>query len=143
MFHVQTENGPPAKQIMAPYQSFEPRSLCMLSLRHLLTLLDHSIPSMEEEKPTMRYLCLFMCLGMRAAHLEVVYGLDTDSFLNTFFPMVSRCGLPKDVLSDNGRNFVRTNNELEELTGLEREMIQEKTVCYGIKWHFNPPLAHT
>lgn len=55
--------------------------------------------------------------------------------------MVSRLGLPKDVLSDNGTNFVGANNELEELAGLDREKIQEKTACYGIKWHFNPPLA--
>ena len=55
--------------------------------------------------------------------------------------MVSRRGLPKDVLSDHGTNFVGANNELEELAGLDRETIQEKTACYGIKWHFNPPLA--
>ena len=88
-----------------------------------------------------RYLCLFTCLGTRAVHLEVAYGLDTDSFLNAFFRMMSRRGLPKNVLSDNGTNFVGANNELEELAGLDREKIQEKTACYGIKWHFNPPLA--
>ena len=88
-----------------------------------------------------RYLCLFTCLGTRAVHLEIAYGLDTDSFLNAFFRMVSRRGLPKDVLSDNGTNFVGANNELKELAFLDREMIQEKTACYGVKWHFNPPLA--
>ena len=82
-------------------------------------------------------------VGMRAVHLEVAYGLDTDSFLNAFLRMVSRRGLPKDVLSDNGTNFVGANNELEELAGLDREKIQEKTACYGIKWHFNLPLART
>jgi len=55
--------------------------------------------------------------------------------------MVSQRGLPQDVLSDNGTNFVRANNELEELAGIHREKIQEKTACYGIKCHFNPPLA--
>ena len=54
--------------------------------------------------------------------------------------MVYQCGLPKDVLSDNGKNFVGAN-ELEELAGLDRENIQEKTVWYGIKWHLNLPLA--
>ena len=57
--------------------------------------------------------------------------------------MVSRRGLPNHVLLNNGTNFVGANNELEELGGLDRETIQEKTACYGIKWHFmiNPPLA--
>ncbi|XP_070535141.1 uncharacterized protein [Ptychodera flava] len=52
------------------------------------------------------YLCLFTCLATRAVHLEVAYGLDTDSFLNAFYRMVNRRGLPKQVLSDDGSNFV-------------------------------------
>ena len=91
--------------------------------------------------PHKRYLCLFTCLGTRAVYLEVAYDLDTDSFLNAFFRMVSQRGLPKDVLSDNGTNFVGANNELEELAGLDKGTIQEKTACYGVKWHFNPPLS--
>ena len=55
--------------------------------------------------------------------------------------MVSRRGLPTDVLSDNRTNFIGAKNELEELASLDREKIQEKTASYGVKWHFNPPLA--
>ena len=39
-----------------------------------------------------RYLCLFTCLVTRAVHLEIVYSLDTDSFMNAFAQMVSRGG---------------------------------------------------
>lgn len=74
-------------------------------------------------------------------HLEVAYGLDTDSFLNAFFRMVSRRGLPTDILSDNGTKFIGAKNELQELAALDREKIQENTANYGVKWHFNPPLA--
>ena len=34
---------------------------------------------------TKRYLCLFTCLLSGAVHLEMAYGLNTDSFLNAFF----------------------------------------------------------
>ena len=53
-----------------------------------------------------RYLCLFTCLATRAVHLEMAFGLDTDSFLNAFYRMVNQRRLPREMLSDNGTNFV-------------------------------------
>lgn len=75
----------------------------------------------------------------RAVHLEVAYGLDTYSFLNAFYRMVSQRGLPNE---DNGTNLVGGNNELMELVGLlDHKKIQQSTTNLGVKWHFNPPLA--
>lgn len=89
-----------------------------------------------------RYLCLFTCLASRAVHLEVAFGLDTDSFLNAFYRMVNRRGLPTDIISDNGRNFKGAARELRELVEqLDQSKIQESTANQGVKWHFNPPLA--
>ncbi|CAC5373897.1 unnamed protein product [Mytilus coruscus] len=89
-----------------------------------------------------RNLCLFTCLASRAVHLEVAFGLDTDSFLNAFYRMVNRRGLPKEIISDNGTNFVGANRELKELVALlDTDKIQNSISNQGIKWHFNPPLA--
>ena len=48
-----------------------------------------------------RHLFLFTCLDSRAAHLEMAYRLDTDSFLNAFYRMASRRDVPEELFSDN------------------------------------------
>ena len=89
-----------------------------------------------------RYLCLFTCLASRAVHLEMAYGLDTNSFLNALYRMVNRRGLPQEMLSDNGGNFVGANKELRKLLmDLDKNKIISSTANQGIKWHYNPPLA--
>ena len=89
-----------------------------------------------------RYLCLFTCLLSRGVHLELAYSLDTDSFLNAFYRMTSRRGLPEEAMSDNGSNFVSGNRELRELIEkLDEDRIHASLANKGVKWTFNPPLA--
>ena len=89
-----------------------------------------------------RWLCLFTCLSTRAVHLEVAFGLDTDSFLNAFTRFTSRRGVPKEMVSDCGTNFVGAVNELKELISeLDQDKIQQSTANRGVTWRFNPPGA--
>ena len=89
-----------------------------------------------------RYLCLFTCLETRAVHLEMAYSLDTDGFLNCFYRMVSRRGLPERVVSDNGTNFVGAARELKQLiSSVSKEQIEASTAHQGVQWSFNPPAA--
>lgn len=67
-----------------------------------------------------RYMCMFTCLSCRAVHLEMAYGLDTDSFLNAFYRFVSRRCAPELVLSDNGTNCVGAVKELNDLYEIGR-----------------------
>ena len=77
-------------------------------------------------------------------HLEMAYGLDTDSFLRCFVRMASRQGYPQDIFSDHGTNFVGAAHELRELMEeVDTNKIQYQTAAKGVKWFFNSPLAPT
>ena len=77
-----------------------------------------------------------------AVHLEMAYDLSTDGFLNAFFRMASRRGLPEEVTTDNGTNFVDADNELRDLVNaLNQDAIRQRTSEKGIQWRFNPPAA--
>ena len=132
-----------ARQIMAPL----PKIRQKLPLRAFArTAVDYAGPFITVQgrgkKRMKRYLCLFTFLTSRAVHLEMPYALDTDSFLNAFYRMASRRGLPEEVISDNGSNFVGAERELKELVEkLDQEKIKKSAANKGIKWYFNPPLA--
>ena len=133
----------PGVQIMAPIPNFR---VCTSLRAFTHTALDFAGPFLTKQGrgkvKTKRYLCLFTCASSRAVHLEIAYSLDTDSFLNAFYRMVSRRGLPKYVISDNGTNFVGAKRELAELLSqLDRDKILRSTANQGIKWQSNPPLA--
>ena len=132
-----------ANQIMAPL----PESRVKVPLRAFSSVaVDFGGPYITVQgrgkRREKRYLCLFTRISCRAVHLEVAFGLDTDSFLNAFYRMVNHRGLPELVISDNGTNFKGAVRELYELVEqLDQSKIQQSTANQGIKWQFNPPLA--
>ena len=89
-----------------------------------------------------RWCCLFTCLAIRAVHLEIVPGLDSDSCLNAIARFIARRGKPKTILSDNGTNFVGAEREMREyLKDWNTENITQSLVQEGITWRFNPPAS--
>ena len=81
-------------------------------------------------------------MAIRAVHLEIAYCLDTNSFLNAFWRFTHRRGIPSEIISDNGKNFVAGDKELKKLAqSLEFDEIKNKTTSKGVKWTFNPPYA--
>lgn len=142
-FECRRRKAKSGEQIMAPLPEIRFRTPLRAFAR---TAVDFGGPFItiqgRGKRRQKRYLCLFTCLASRAVHLEIAYGLDTDSFLNAFYRFVNRRGLPKEVISDNGTNFVSANRELCELvTKLDRDKINDAVCNQGIKWHFNPPAA--
>lgn len=97
-----------ATQIMAPL----PKSRLGLPMRAFARCgVDYAGPFLTKQgrgkSRTKRYLCLFACSATRA----VAWSLDANSFLLAFSRMTSRQGLPLEVISDNGTNFVAAERD--------------------------------
>ncbi|GFV84845.1 integrase catalytic domain-containing protein [Trichonephila clavipes] len=90
------------------------------------------------------YVAIFVCLALKAVHLEIVSDLTTDAFLATLKRFVARRGKCATISSDNAKNFVRANRELKRLHNLLK-FPEEKLSSYlsseGISWNFMPPRA--
>ena len=89
-----------------------------------------------------RYLCLFLCLQTLCCHLQLATRLDTDGFLNAFIRMMARRGWPKQMLIDNGTNFVSSSREIKELVSeIDQDKVQWMTSNKGVTWNWNQPAA--
>lgn len=88
------------------------------------------------------YIAVFVCFSIKAVHLEVVSELSTDAFLAAFDRFVGRRGLPCDVYSDCGTNFVGADKQLQTLINSPQGQHAITTNArMNCKWHFNPPSA--
>lgn len=82
---------------------------------------------------------IFMCLAIRAVHIEVAHSLETDSSLMALKRLVARWGQVKEIRSDNGPNFTGGERELRESIAWNHNKIHKALLQKNIKWIFNPP----
>ena len=92
------------------------------------------------------YLAIFVCFCTRAVHIEVVSDLTTEAFLAALKRFISRRGLPRDIHTDNGSNFVGARNDLQDLyqfmTSTEAQRsIHSFLLTNRISWHTIPERA--
>ncbi|CAI6371615.1 unnamed protein product [Macrosiphum euphorbiae] len=101
-----------------------------------------SVKENRLRKPRMykMYLAVFVCFTVRAVHLEYVSDLSTGAFIAALHRFVARRGLPTDIYSDCGTNFVGANNSLRELVN-DPACHDQLTASVHCTWHFNPPGA--
>lgn len=90
------------------------------------------------------YIAIFVCLSIKAVHIEVVSDLTTDAFLAAFARFVARRGLCLRMYSDNGTTFKGAAAELRRLfaqSSAEMTKIAGTLSAQGTAWEFIPPRA--
>ncbi|XP_033363319.1 uncharacterized protein LOC117241540, partial [Bombus vosnesenskii] len=90
------------------------------------------------------YVAIFVCLAVKAVHIELVSDLTSEAFIAALRRFIARRGFCVTISSDNGTNFVGANNELRELRNLlqsddHKAQVQSFLADRRIEWHFIPP----
>ena len=67
----------------------------------------------EKRSEFKRYGAMFVCLASRAVHIEVTHQINNDSFIQALQRIIARRGNVRLMQSDNGSNFLGTENELK------------------------------
>ncbi|XP_055632492.1 uncharacterized protein LOC129772973 [Toxorhynchites rutilus septentrionalis] len=100
-------------------------------------------PPYRRAAPSKAYIAVFVCFSTRAVHIELVTDLSTAKFIQALRRFVSRRGLCAEIYSDNGRNFLGADNEIQRLVRNQqhRQAVAQECASNGIVWHFNPPKA--
>ncbi|XP_062713271.1 uncharacterized protein LOC134290217 [Aedes albopictus] len=88
-----------------------------------------------------RWVALFTCLTVRAIHMELVYGLTTDSCKKAIRRFIARRGAPQEIYTDNGTNFVGASRELQNELRVINTTMSSAFTDANTKWRFNPPAA--
>ena len=102
-------------------------------------------PVSQCNREATRYVLLFICLVVRAVHLEIAKTMSTDSTMNCIRRFISRRGEPRNFLSNNRKSCVRSGSELKK--GIEAlrasNEFASKLHIHDIEfeWKLNPPLA--
>ncbi|XP_044741128.1 uncharacterized protein LOC123302317 [Chrysoperla carnea] len=135
-----------------PYMSALPSSRFEQGRAFLNVGIDYAGPFLIKDsnrrKPNISktYVGLYVCMSTKAIHVELVTDLSTKAFLASFDRFIARRGIPSQVFSDNGTNFVGACRYLREIyKWLKQKEIQSTIIDYatnkGIVWKFNPPAS--
>ena len=84
------------------------------------------------------YIALFTCMSTRAVHLELVYKIDAEEFINALRRFTARRPGVVEIISDNGTNFVAADRILKGEMKKWREETKTTLGARGIDWKWIP-----
>lgn len=81
------------------------------------------------------WLCLYTCCVTRAAHLDIVPDMTSETFLRCFRRFAARRGFPTRMVSDNAKTFKAASRTVMNL--VKASTVHTYLSDIGIKWVFN------
>lgn len=84
------------------------------------------------------YLCIFICMAVKAVHIELVTDLSSETFLSALYRFIARRGKPTNIFSDNGRCFVGASNELSKFLKENSNYLSAQAAKLLINFKFSP-----
>ncbi|XP_061719305.1 uncharacterized protein LOC133526629 [Cydia pomonella] len=87
------------------------------------------------------YIVIFVCFKTKCVHLELCSDLSAEGYMASLKRFVSRRGLPSDIYSDNGTQFVGAYNDLKRFLTSHAKTLSESAANDGIRFHFIPPYS--
>ncbi|XP_053691724.1 uncharacterized protein LOC128740217 [Sabethes cyaneus] len=98
----------------------------------------------KRSAPVKTYVAVYVCLAVKAIHLDLVPDLSSEGFIASLRRFSGRRGKPNNIYCDNGRNFVGAQRELEELRKLfisqqHKDLVTKECATDNITFHFIPP----
>ena len=95
-------------------------------------------------KSTKGYVAIFICVIVKAVHIEVVSDLTSESFMAAYSRFSARRGLSSTIYSDNGTTFKGADAELKRLfnqSSMFSKEVFSHLAARGTDWKFIPPRA--
>jgi hypothetical protein len=89
---------------------------------------------------TKRWFLIFRCPLYGLVHIEMLYHMDSASFLASFNRFCSDHRVPSRVKCDNGSNFVCGKKDLHDMWSFVSQSYMEKHKPM-VTWDFSPPYA--
>ena len=81
------------------------------------------------------WICLYTCCVVRAIHLDIVPDLTTSAFIRSLKRFSARRGLPKRIVSDNGKTFKAAARTINAI--MQHEDVKQYLSGRGVEWVFN------
>ncbi len=82
------------------------------------------------------WICLYMCLAVRAIHLECIPDCTAQAFLDCLTRFISRRGCPERIICDNASQNKKTKTVLDKAweQTLTDPMVLSYVAEHGIHW---------